>query len=328
MRQSRVLLSFAVSVAFAASALPALAATVRGGGSARTDCALVFEIPGANKPALPAIPKSVDCVDGDVTCDDDGIRNGECVFALQACINSTLVADCSPDTVETAVVDHAIDDGEDRRFDVDFQALQLRIDTLGLPSSSTDACTLDSAVTVKLKGPDSSNVMKKARKLVRITTEGSTTSGAVRDKDKAVFTCRPEGDRIYLPTELYDGTFDRIRDQVFAQSCSLSGCHDSEGNEGDLILLAGAAYGNIVDVTPNNPAAAGDLLKRITPGDPAASFLYRKLTGDLEMDYGDPMPLEGDDVDPELIEIIRLWILGDGILGEAPENGWVVGTDD
>ncbi|MFN2426823.1 MAG: hypothetical protein ABR587_10315, partial [Candidatus Binatia bacterium] len=115
--------------------------------------------------------------------------------------------------------------------------------------------------------------------------------------------------------------------QVFAQSCATSACHDSEGNEGNLILLAGAAYGNLVNVNPNNLAAAGDMLKRVTPGDPATSFLYLKLIDDLEPDYGDAMPLEGADVDPALIEIIRLWIIGDGILGEAPQNGWVVGTD-
>lgn len=317
-----------IVVALVAVAGEASAVTLRGGGSPSTDCALVFEIPGANKPALPATAKAVDCIDGDPTCDDDGTRNGECVFPLQVCANSTLVADCAPDTVNTAVVDHAIDDGEDRRFDVDFQALQSRIAGIGLPSSSQDDCTIDSAVTVRLIGPDSADMMKKARKTVRITTDGTTLDGDAHDVDKVKFTCRPEGDRVYLPIDLYDGTFDRIRDQVFAQSCALSGCHDSEGNAGDLILLAGAAYGNLVDVTPNNPAAASDLLKRVTPGDPSASLLYRKLTGDLEADYGEPMPLEGDNVDPELIEIIRLWIIGDGMLGQAPAEGWVLGTDE
>ena len=325
MRQSRVPMIVAALLAVAGQAT---AATVRGGGSARTDCALVFEIPGANKPALPAVPKSVDCIDGDPSCDDDGLRNGECVFPLQLCVNSTAVADCTADSVDTVVVDHAIDNGEDSRFDVDFQALQSRLNTLGLPSFSSDDCTLDSAITVRLIGPDSSNVMKKNRKIVRVTTDGFTVDGEAHDVDKAKFTCRPEGDRIYLPTNLYTGTFDRIRDQVFAQSCALSGCHDSESHTGDLILLAGAAYGNLVNVTPNNPAAAGAMLDRVTPGDENASYLYLKLTGALPLGYGDPMPLGGDALDPALVEIVRLWIIGDGgILGPAPANGWVAGTD-
>jgi len=314
-------------VAILATAASAPAAMVRGGGSTATDCAMVFEVPGANNPAPPKIPKAVDCIDGDPTCDEDGLRNGECAFSMQACANSTAVTDCTADTVNTAVVDHSDDNGEDRKFDVDFQALQLRIDNLGLPNSSPDACTVNSTITVKLRGPDSSNVMKINKKIVKVTSEGLTVDGAARDKDKVKFTCRPEGDRIYLPTSLYTGTFDRIRDQVFAQGCAISGCHDSEGNEGDLILLPDAAYGNLVDVTPNNLDAAVDMLKRVTPGDPATSFLYLKLTGDLEAGYGDAMPLEGADIDPALIEIIRLWIIGDGILGEAPQTGWVVGTD-
>ena len=39
------------------------------------------------------------------------------------------------------------------------------------------------------------------------------------------------------------------------------------------------------------------------------------------------MPLDEDPLDPELVELIRLWIEGDGVLGPAPETGWVEGTD-
>ena len=320
---SRLLASFVL----AASVVPASAATVGGGGSSTSDCAVVLEIPGANNPAPPKIPKAVDCVDGDPTCDSDGLRNGECVFAIQLCANSTALAGCTPDHVDEITVDHAIDDGSDSRFDNDFQALQLRATGLGLPSFSDDDCTLSSAITVKLRGPDTTGRMKSNRKILGVSSRGGLASGSVTDKDKVKFNCRPEGDGIYLVTDLYTGTFDRIRKQVFAQSCALSGCHDSESHTGNLILLSGAAYSNLVNVAPDNVSAAADLLKRVTPGDEAMSLLYVKINGLPPGGYGSRMPLDKTPLEPAVIELIRKWIVGDGLLGPAPETGWVAGTD-
>lgn len=322
-RASRLLATF-----FFAAAVPAAqAATVGGGGSSTSDCAVVLEIPGANKPAPPKAPKSVDCVDGDVACDGDGLRNGECVFPLQLCANSTALAGCTPDHIDTITVDHAVDDGSDPRFDNDFLALQLRATGLGLPTFSSDDCTLSSAVTVKLRGPDSSGRMKSNRKILAVSSTGGLASGSVSDKDKVKFNCRPEGDGIYLVTDLYSGTFDRIRKQVFAQSCAISACHDSESHTGELILLPGAAYSNLVGVTPDNTAAATDLLDRVTPGDENMSLLYRKISGIPPVAYGSRMPLDEAPLAPDVIELIRKWIVGDGVLGPAPETGWVAGTD-
>ncbi|HYB98995.1 MAG TPA: hypothetical protein VEC57_07630 [Candidatus Limnocylindrales bacterium] len=302
------------------------AVNVFGGGSRLSDCAVAFEVPGANKPAPPKAPKMVDCVDGDVSCDGDGQRNGECLFPLQLCINSGELSGCNPETVESITVDHAIDDGSDPRFDTDFQALQLRVNLLGLPSDS-ESCTTASSITVRLRGPDSSSAMKKNKKTLSLQSDVTLAAGSTIDNDKIKFSCRPEGDGIYLPVDLYEGTFDRIRDQVFAQTCAVSGCHDSESSAGDLILLPGAAYGNLVNAAPANNAAATDGLLRVTPGDPEASLLFHKLSPGLNPAYGSPMPLEGSDLDPALVEIIRLWIIGDGTLGPAPETGWVEGTD-
>jgi hypothetical protein len=333
MRQTRVRTKLvAIKAAVAAvslvlSAASASAVTVAGGGSSATDCALVLEIAGANFPAPPKTPKAVDCVDGDVTCDADGLRNAQCVFPVQLCVNSTALASCTADSAQDVTVDHAIDDGDDPRFDVNFQALQDRIDAI-VPTTQLDRCALSSSIQVPLLGPDSSNVMKKNRKKLRITTYGSTINGDVRDVDKVKFTCRPEGDGVYLPIDLYTGTFDRIRKQIFTQSCALSSCHDSESHQGDLILLSGSAYGNIVNVVPDNPAAAGDSLLRVTPGDPGMSYLYLKITDDLAEDYGDSMPYLAGQLDEPLLELVRLWILGDGTLGPAPAEGWVEGTDD
>ncbi|HXC53489.1 MAG TPA: hypothetical protein VN634_21560 [Candidatus Limnocylindrales bacterium] len=304
----------------------AVASTVGGGGSAATDCALVLEVPGANKPALPKTPKAVDCIDGDATCDDDGLRNGTCAFSVQVCVNSTALDSCTGDSADNIAIDHSVDNGDDPRFDTDFQALQARATAI-VPTSQPDRCALSSTITVPLIGPDSSNVMKKNRKQLRITTYGTTAVGDVRDVDKVKFTCRPEGDAVYVPTDLYTGTFDRIRTQIFAQTCAVAQCHDSETHQGNLILLSGAAYGNLINVVPDMDGAANDGLYRVTPGDPDMSFLYRKLTNVLDADYGASMPYLEGPIDDSLIELVRLWIIGDGTLGPAPEEGWVTGTD-
>jgi hypothetical protein len=284
----------------------------------------VFEAPGANKPALPKTPKHVDCIDGDPACDADGLRNAVCIFDLQVCANATGLEKCTPEETDSIVVDHAVDDG-DAKFDPDFQALQSRIDTLGFPDNdSLDVCTVASALNVPLRAR-SGNKFKKGKKRVKLAAEGDVLAKPfARDRDKMNFTCRPEGDGIYAPTDLYTSTFERISQQVFAPSCAISACHDSESGptSGNLILLPGAAYSQTVGVTPDNPIAAGAGLLRVTPNDEVASYLYRKITCDLAPGWGDCMPLVGPDVDADLIEIIRLWIL-DG----APSTGWVPGTD-
>jgi hypothetical protein len=325
MKRAAALGLFLLMTVFVSS--PAGAVIVAGGGSSTTDCMSVFEAPGANRPAPPKLPKHIDCYDGDSSCDADGLRNGECSFSVQVCLNSTAVVGCGAGGVSTLSVAHAMDDG-DPKFDPDLQALQIRVNALGLPNDTFDDCTASSTVRVPLRTPKSGNVFRKNKKKISLSAEGDVASNLdVRDKDRMKLTCRPEGDGIYLPVDLYTGTFDRIRQQVFAPSCALSSCHDSESSAGDLVLLAGAAYSQIVGVTPSNPAAADAGLQRIYPGDPMLSFLYRKITGDLEIAWGGSMPATGSAVSQQLVDVIEAWIVGDGVLGQAPENGWVAGTD-
>ena len=304
----------------------ASAATVGGGGSKKADCMVTLEVPGANHPAPPKTPRGVKCYDGDPSCDSDGLRDGRCEFELSLCVNSTALVDCSPIETDSVTVDHAVDDG-DPKFDVDFQALQLRVDLLGFPDNDlADLCTLTSSINVPLRGPNSADRMRPGKKIIKLKSEGETGVGSRPDRDRVKFKCVPEGDRIYEPLELYDGTFDRIATQVLAASCASSACHDSESNAGGFIALPNAAYSQLVGVTPTNPAAALDGLLRVTAGDPDASLFYLKVTHDLQPGYGSGMPLGSKIIDGELQEIIRLWIVGDGTLGPAPQSGWVEGT--
>ena len=305
---------------------PAGAVVVGGGGSKGRECVSVFDA-AANFPLPPRLPRHVDCVDGDPSCDADGARNARCLFDVRLCLNSTAIAGCTPLRTNALSVHHAIDNG-DPLFDVDFQALQQRANQLLPDDEDLDDCTQLSSITVALKPPGPSGVWRPNAKRLRLTAAGFAGGRPVTDRDRMRFTCRPEGDGVYLPRDLYAGTFDRIRQQIFAASCALSGCHDSESHQADLILLPNAAYSQLVGVIPTTTGAALDGLERVMPGDPDLSLLYRKLTPGLPPEYGPAMPLVGAPVSAELIEIIRLWIIGDGTLGPAPQDGWVENTDN
>src|SRR5262249_22218425 len=146
---------------------PAGAVVVGGGGSASTDCIAVIDAP-ANSPAAPATPKNVDCVDG-AMCDADHARHGRCLLHVTPCVNSTMIAGCSPFRADSLTIDHALDNG-DPKFDTDFQALQSRANVLGFPDDeNTDDCTIASAITVKLRPPTSPGTpFKKAKKVLRM----------------------------------------------------------------------------------------------------------------------------------------------------------------
>jgi hypothetical protein len=66
----------------------------------------------------------------------------------------------------------------------------------------------------------------------------------------------------------------------------------------------------------NVPASTVGAGTRVVPGDPAHSFLYRKLTNDLTPDEGQPMPGQGQistgwkELPADEIEMVRCWILG------------------
>ena len=84
---------------------------------------------------------------------------------------------------------------------------------------------------------------------------------------------------------------------IFDASCV--GCHGVGGN-GGLDLRQGASHANLVGA-----AATGSSLLRVQPGDPAASWLYLKLTG--AQDAGTEMP-PGSPLPAAQIDHVRVWI--------------------
>ena len=104
-------------------------------------------------------------------------------------------------------------------------------------------------------------------------------------------------------------TLDAIQDNVFTPSCSQSFCH-GEASSADLNLEEGNSWSNLVNV-PSVELAGWD---RVEPFDPDMSYLICKLENCPSI-IGSQMPLIGDLLTQDVIDVIREWIL----LG-APEN--------
>lgn len=93
-------------------------------------------------------------------------------------------------------------------------------------------------------------------------------------------------------------TFSGIQAAVFTPTCAASGCHDGTSRPN---LSPAVAYNAIVD------RQSSGSLDYIEPGDPDASYLYLKITGDSRI-IGDRMPKDQAPLSPATIDSIRAWI--------------------
>ncbi len=123
----------------------------------------------------------------------------------------------------------------------------------------------------------------------------------------------PEPSPTPVPTEI-GGELAGIVDDIFTPHCSLPSCHSSLTQAGAMVLERSGVYDEIVDVPSFNAGARSAGLLRVVPGDPDASFLMRKLTGELGAGQGAAMPLGNPRLDEADIERIRAWIAA----GAAP----------
>lgn len=97
-------------------------------------------------------------------------------------------------------------------------------------------------------------------------------------------------------------TFTRVQNEIFTPSCARIGCHDPLGQQSQLVLTAGRAYGEIV----NRASVEMPSLARVKPNDPSNSYLYRKLTG--AGITGDRMPQTLPPLSDAQIKLVRDWI--------------------
>jgi len=97
-------------------------------------------------------------------------------------------------------------------------------------------------------------------------------------------------------------TFTRVQTEIFTPTCASLGCHDPLGQQSGMILTSGRAYAMIVNV----PSVEMPNLSRVTPNDPANSYLYRKITG--AGITGERMPLSLPVLTDDKTKLVRDWI--------------------
>lgn len=117
--------------------------------------------------------------------------------------------------------------------------------------------------------------------------------------------CEDEGTGPFvddLPIE--DVSFANEIQPLFTRSCARAGCHLGGNPQAGLTLSAGVAYAEIVDVDADTYPG-----KRIAPGDPDASVLYRKiLSSSSASGFGTRMPQGGPYFSAVEEATLRIWI--------------------
>jgi hypothetical protein len=112
-------------------------------------------------------------------------------------------------------------------------------------------------------------------------------------------------ERIGILEPEFDGaTLAAVQEQVFNQSCALSGCHVGSQAPMGLVLSTGQAHSNTVGV---RSVQVPDLF-RIEPGNPGESYLVMKVEGTPGI-VGGRMPLGIPPLTDEAIALLRDWIL-------------------
>lgn len=108
-------------------------------------------------------------------------------------------------------------------------------------------------------------------------------------------------------------SFERDVFPLFGKSCAFSACH---GLANKRLYLGGSDPAAARAALVNVAASAAPTLHLVEPGDPAKSFLLRKLDGDAcslvgtckDGDCGDTMPPRGELLPVASRDLVRRWI--------------------
>ena len=98
-------------------------------------------------------------------------------------------------------------------------------------------------------------------------------------------------------------TLTSLQNDFFTPTCAVSGCHLGGSASGGLILAGGQSFGNLVNV----PSSQNTALNRVTPNDPEASYLIKKLRGDSDI-IGQRMPRGGPFLSAGELDRFVSWI--------------------
>ncbi len=103
---------------------------------------------------------------------------------------------------------------------------------------------------------------------------------------------------------------------LFQANCTV-GCHSGSQPSGQLDLsgTSSQVYQRLINITPVNPEAVSKGFKLVSPGYPEKSFMFVKLSHDIDpvahltVPMGNAMPSGQPALDYEEIELVRQWIL-------------------
>ena len=165
---------------FLSSSSPSLA-IVAGGGPAKSDCYVAWQVTtpdlGANKGKI-----GIDCEDGNPDCDLDGTVNGRCNFAVSICVDTSL-PECSLQTVSSITLSGKT------------QATGLQPPLL---PASTATCGPNTLIQLPLK--ETKKGVRKPSKPLLLKLKGTTTTGKPKvDNDKLKLRCVPSQSSAQCP---------------------------------------------------------------------------------------------------------------------------------
>lgn len=107
------------------------------------------------------------------------------------------------------------------------------------------------------------------------------------------------------PPDELEPTLSSIQQHIFSPTCATSGCHAGPDGQEGLVLAAGQARANLVNVPSNQ---VPDLM-RVEPGNPDDSYLILKLEGsDRIAPNTQRMPFGLAPLSQNEINTIRQWI--------------------
>ena len=304
-----------IALGFALLATAPAAALTPGGGSSSTDCLAEFGGTPASYPA--SRPREIRCTDNDPACDDDPTL-GICQFRAEVCLNVTdpSLPTCTPQALDTYFIENEQPD-TNPEHDFDFQALEDQLNFLVLPVEATDLNVCSGEVQMSLRTPvqpsRTGGRWRRGRKAIDSTLTGDAS---VRDEDKLKMTCVPGKDT--TPCDGITSTFAQIQRQVFTPTCALPTCHNVAQGEHQMSLADGEAYASLVGVPPANLVASNAGYLRVDPGNPANSFILKKLAGDLVDGEGVQMPKDLKRLHHLHRDLIEEWIAAG-----ASETGFI-----
>ncbi len=211
-------LSLSLALAVPAAALAGLcdgpSPCVPGKGSGKTDCLIEWLVTPA-PPDVGGFPTgTIECTDGDPSCDADGNADGECTFSVAACVNNADTRLPSCDASVFGIASLSIDVAQLKRpgrikkdgFDalnrrliaealrsVDVPSVVKKEGTIApAPGTSAEQCGAPALVRVPIKAHKGRT--SKGRKVIKVVAVAPPPPGKTRgkkDSDRLKLTCLP-----------------------------------------------------------------------------------------------------------------------------------------